>query len=57
MVDHHKKSVNHLPEDMHLTSTPTFIVLKGGKEIGRVVEYGKNGQWDREIGEIISTKF
>jgi thiol-disulfide isomerase/thioredoxin len=57
MVDHHKKSVNQLPEDMHLTSTPTFIILKGGKEIGRVVEYGKTGQWDKEIGEIISTKF
>jgi thiol-disulfide isomerase/thioredoxin len=57
MVDRHRKSVNQLPEDMHLTSTPTFIVLKGGKEIGRVVEYGKNGQWDKEIGDIISTKF
>jgi thiol-disulfide isomerase/thioredoxin len=53
MVDHHKKSINHLPEDMHLISTPTFIVLKGGKEIGRVVEYGKNRQWDKEIGEIV----
>lgn len=57
MVDHHKRSVDHLPEDMHLTSTPTFIVMKGGKEMGRVVEYGKNGQWEREIGEIVSTKF
>jgi len=57
MVDHHRKSINQLPEDMHLASTPTFIILKGGKEIGRVVEFGKNGQWDREIGEIISTKF
>jgi hypothetical protein len=56
-VDRQKRSVNHLPEDMHLTSTPTFIILKGGKEIGRVVEHGKNGQWDKEIGEIVSTKF
>lgn len=56
-VDRQKRSVNHLPEDMHLTSTPTFIILKGGKEIGRVVEYGKNRQWDKEIGEIVSTKF
>ncbi|HXB91179.1 MAG TPA: thioredoxin family protein [Puia sp.] len=54
MVDRHKKSVNHLPEDMHLASTPTFIVLKDGKEIGRVVEYGKSGQWDKEIGDIVS---
>jgi thiol-disulfide isomerase/thioredoxin len=57
MVDHHKKSMDHLPEDMHLTSTPTFIVMKGGKEMGRVVEYGKNGQWEQEIAEIVGTKF
>jgi len=56
-VDRQKKSIDHLPEDMHLTNTPTFIVLKGGKEVGRVVEYGKTGRWDREIGEIVSTKF
>ncbi|HEY4290049.1 MAG TPA: thioredoxin family protein [Puia sp.] len=57
MVDRHKKAIGHLPEDMHLVSTPTFIVLKGGKEVGRVVEYGKNGQWEKEIGEIVATKF
>jgi thiol-disulfide isomerase/thioredoxin len=57
MVDHHRKSVDHLPEDMHLTSTPTVIVMKGGKEMGRVVEYGKNGQWEQEIAGIVSTKF
>jgi Thioredoxin len=56
-VDHQKKSIDHLPEDMHLTNTPTFIVMKGGKEVGRVVEYGKNGRWDKEIGEIVATKF
>ena len=56
-VDHKKQSLNHLPEEMHLTNTPTFIVLKGGKEAGRVVEYGKSGQWEKEIGEIVSTKF
>jgi thiol-disulfide isomerase/thioredoxin len=56
-VDHQKKSIDHLPEEMHLVSTPTFIVLKDGKEVGRVVEYGKNGQWEKEIGDIVSTKF
>jgi thiol-disulfide isomerase/thioredoxin len=56
-VDRHKKSLDHLPEDMHLTNTPTFIVLKGGKEVGRVLEHGKNGQWEREIAEIVTTNF
>jgi hypothetical protein len=55
-VDRQKKSTNHLPEDMHLTNTPTFIVLKHDTEVGRVVEYGKNGQWEKEIGDIVRTK-
>ncbi|HEY4109870.1 thioredoxin family protein [Puia sp.] len=56
-VDRQKHALNHLPEDMHLAHTPTFIVLKGGKEVGRVVEYGKNGQWEAEIGDIVSKNF
>lgn len=56
-VDRHKKSIDQLPEEMHLTSTPTFIVLKDGKEVGRVVEYGKSGNWENELANIVSTKF
>ncbi len=55
-VDRKKKSIDHLPEEMHLTNTPTFIVLKKDVEIGRVLEYGKNGQWDKDLGEIVRTK-
>ena len=29
--------------------------MKDGKEIGRVVEYGKYGQVDKELGEIVRT--
>jgi hypothetical protein len=32
---------------------PTIIVMKSGKEIGRVVEYGKSGEWDKELLELI----
>ena len=56
-VDKQKHALDHLPEDMHLKNTPTFIVLKGGKEVGRVVEFGKNGQWEAEVGEIVSKNF
>jgi hypothetical protein len=55
-VDRQKKSINNLPETMHLKNTPTFIVLNHDVEVGRVVEYGKNGQWEKEIGEIAGTK-
>jgi hypothetical protein len=30
--------------------------LKNGKEIGRVVEYGRMGMIDKELGEIVSGK-
>jgi hypothetical protein len=56
-VDRQKHALNHLPEEMHLAHTPTFIVLKGGKEVGRVVEWGKNGQWETELAGIVSTNF
>ena len=29
--------------------------MKDGKEIGRVVEYGKYGAIDKELGEIVAT--
>jgi thiol-disulfide isomerase/thioredoxin len=54
-VDRRKKSINDLPETMHLKNTPTFIVLRRDIEVGRVVEYGKNGQWEKEIGEIVGS--
>ena len=52
-VDRSKKTLYNLTEAFNVTNVPTFIVLKNGKEIGRVVEYGKYGVIDKEIGEII----
>jgi hypothetical protein len=34
---------------------PTIIVYKNGKELGRVVEYGKYGVFDKELAEIINS--
>jgi thiol-disulfide isomerase/thioredoxin len=55
-VDHNKKTIQHLSEAFNVVNVPTFIVMKNGKEIGRVVEYGSTGMFDRELGEIISRK-
>ncbi|HVG11544.1 MAG TPA: thioredoxin family protein [Flavisolibacter sp.] len=55
-VDRSKKTVHHLAEAFNVTLVPTFIVLKNGKEIGRVVEYGKYGMFDKELGDIVSKK-
>jgi thiol-disulfide isomerase/thioredoxin len=54
-VDHSKKTIQHLSETFGVVNVPTIIVMKNGKEIGRVVEYGKYGMFDKEIGEIITS--
>ncbi len=55
-VDRNKKTIQHLSETFNIINVPTIIVLKEGKEIGRVVEYGKTGMFDKELGEIIAAK-
>ncbi len=52
-VDRSKKTIQHLSEAFNVTHVPTIIIMKNGKEIGRVVEYGKYGMIDRELGEIL----
>jgi len=53
-VDRDKKTLYNLTEAFAVTNVPTFIVMKNGKEIGRVVEYGRTGSPDKEVAEIIS---
>ncbi len=52
-VDRNKVTLSHLAEALNVKSVPTIIVLKNGKELGRVVEYGKYGLFDMEMGEIL----
>lgn len=54
-VDREKKTISHLSEALQVTNVPTIIVFKNGKEKGRVVEYGKYGMFDKELGEIINS--
>ena len=53
-VDRSKKTIQHLTEAFNVVNVLTIIVMKDGKEIGRVVEYGKNGMFDKELGDIIN---
>ena len=53
-VDHDKKTVHNLSEAFNITNVPTIIVMKNGQEVGRVVEYGKKGMFDRDLVEIIN---
>ena len=52
-VDRSKKTLGNLTTAFKITNVPTIIVMKDGKEIGRVVEYGKTGQWDKELSELL----
>ena len=54
-VDRAKTALNNLHTAFNIVNVPTFIVMKDGKEIGRVVEYGKYGAVDKEIGEIVAS--
>lgn len=53
-VDRAKTSLGNIAKAFNVTLVPTFIVMKDGKEIGRVVEYGKTGKWDKELAEILN---
>lgn len=52
-VTREKKSLGNLTHVFNIINVPTIIVLKEGKEVGRVVEYGKTGQWDKELAELL----
>ncbi len=54
-VDRNKQTLDNLSTAFHITNVPTFIVMKDGKEAGRVIEYGKYGQIDKELGEIVDS--
>lgn len=52
-VDRSKKTIGNITDAFKITNVPTIIVMKDGKEIGRVVEYGKTGKWDTELGAML----
>ena len=51
-VDNNKTTLDNLHKTFHLVDVPTFIILKDGKEVGRVVEYGESGDAMHELGQI-----
>lgn len=53
-VDREKKTLFNLSEVFNVTLVPTIIVMKNGKEIGRVVEYGRIGAPEKEVAQMIT---
>ena len=54
-VDRKKQTINNLHTIYKIKNVPTFIVLKDGKEIGRVVEYGNSGSTEKDLAEIVQS--
>ena len=52
-VDKQKKVTGNFAQVFGVKSTPTFIVMRNGQEMGRVVEYGKSGAMVNELADII----
>ncbi len=53
-VDRKKQTLGSLSEALHVTKAPSILVMKGGKEIGRVEEFGKYGAYDMELAEVLA---
>jgi hypothetical protein len=54
-VDRKKTTLSHLSEALNVTKVPTIIVMKNGIELGRVIEFGKYGLFDMDLGEILKS--
>lgn len=54
-VDRKKQTLYNLQTKYNIKNVPTFIVMHDGKEVGRVVEYGKEGAIDKELGQMVAS--
>jgi hypothetical protein len=54
-VDREKKTLHHLTETLHIREVPTIIVLKNGKEIGRIQPTEKYSKWEKELSAILES--
>jgi thiol-disulfide isomerase/thioredoxin len=52
-IDRKKQTLGSLTNALGVTKAPTILVMKSGKELGRVEEFGKYGLYDKEMAEIL----
>jgi thiol-disulfide isomerase/thioredoxin len=52
-TDRNKKTIAHLHDIFNISTVPAIIVLKNGKEVGRIEEFGKTGLPDQELAIIM----
>jgi thiol-disulfide isomerase/thioredoxin len=51
--DRQKVAPANVNRPLNVTLVPTLIVLKDGKEVGRIVEFGESGLVDKELAELV----
>ncbi len=54
-TDRNKTTIGNLAEAFKLVNVPTIIVMKEGKEIGRIVEFGKYGMFEIDLSQILNS--
>jgi thiol-disulfide isomerase/thioredoxin len=52
-VDRQKKTLGYLSESFQISRVPTIIILKNGIEKGRIIEYGKYGNIEKDLRDIL----
>lgn len=52
--DRQKNGPANIQRPLNVANVPTLIVMKDGKEVGRIMEYGASGLVDKELAEIIA---
>ena len=53
-TDRNKTTIGNLHQLFGVSLVPTVIVMKEGKEVGRITEYGKTGLPDAELATLIA---
>ena len=51
--DRQKNAPANIQRPLNVVNVPTLMVMKDGKEVGRIVEYGESGLPDKELAEIV----
>lgn len=50
--DRAKTTIANLHRAFNITNVPTLVLLKNGKEVGRIVEYGNTALMDAELATL-----
>ncbi len=54
-TDRTKTTTGNLAEAFNIISVPTIVVMKAGKEAGRIVEFGKFGMFEIDLSQILNS--